>query len=367
VTAIGIGRAEFAAALEHGESGIREITGFEVPDGLPSLAAEVLNLDVTKFLRSTKNYLDRNSELSFAAFELAIRDAQLDLEKMDRRRIGFVFGTEWGNAQTLATFNNALVQKGPKFVPPVLFPHAYPNTTDSLISIEYGIKGMNTNLAGFGCSGAEAIAYGVDIVGSGRADVVIAGGADALTRELFIACATAGELSPGKSGGVEGCRPFAADRNGAVAGEGAAFVVLETAEHAAARGARKLATVTGISRMNVAELADVNPAVCAIMSSASGSVDGDAREESEITAAFGNRLPVTAIKSLCGDAFGASGAINIAAAVVAIENNFIPAIRGAQANQRISLVAERRSLSAGTVIAGSIDRAGHGVHLALTK
>jgi len=345
VTAIGIGREAFEAALRRGDGGIAEVTGFEVADDGPLLVAEVMDLDIKQYLRSTKAYLDRNSELAFAACELAIRDAGLLLDGIDHERFGLCVGTEWGNLHTVAAFRDSLVTKGPRLVPPFLFPHAYPNTTNSLLSIEYDVQGFNFNFAGSGCSGAEAVAYAFEAVASGRAEVMVAGGVDALCAELFAAYAGAGELSPlqgqedGKLG-AEGCRPFDPQRNGIVLGEGAAFFVLEAQEHAVARGARPLAWLLAASRAGdsgramravLDALPDRAPPVAAF-ASANGSVREDGHEAAALLAVFdGATPPVTAVKSLCGETLAAAGPISLAAAIAALAHEEVPATGGTKA------------------------------------
>lgn len=338
VTPVGIGRGTLDAALQQGACGIDEVTAFDVPEGGPTLAAEVVDLDVEEYLRSTKNYLDRNSELAFAACELAIRDSGLALEETDHERLGMCTGTEWANVQTLATFAAVLAEKGPRLAPPFLFPHLYPSTTSSLLSIEYGVRGANRNLAGFRTSGAEAIASAVDLILEERADVVLAGAADGLSEVLFRGLAERGELTSGASGD-QGCRPFATDRNGTVPGEAAVFFVLESEAHVAARGGRPRAWIARAAQAGssadaladaLARLPD-GAAPAAIFTCANGSTAGDERIAGELAAAFGGSTPpVTCLKSVCGETMAASAAIDLAAAVWTMNSGTIPATLGSR-------------------------------------
>jgi len=356
VTAIGVGRKAFEKAVRAGECGIAEITGFEVADEGPLLAAEVVDLDVRQYLHSTKSYLDRNTELALVACELAVHDAGLQLEKLERHRLGLCLGTEWANFHTLAAFHHVLAQKGPRLVPPFLFPHTYPNTTNSILSIEYGIQGLNLNFNGFHTSGAEAIAYAYEAILAGRADIVIAGGAEALCKELFDVYAASGLLSPREKAQpvqgtapnntmalshdntlAEGCRPFAPDRNGFVLGEGAALFVLESEASVRKRGALPLAWLAGAFRAGT-DLAALRAALGllpretrpqAIFAAAAGSIAGDECEAKALLNVFaGHTPPVTAVKSFCGETLAAAGPIALAAAVATLAHGQVPPTHG---------------------------------------
>ena len=325
VCAIGTGREEFAAALAAGESGIDEISRFDV-SGLPSsLGAEVIDLNMEDYLRSRKNYLDRNSELAFAACELAIRDAGVDIDAIDRQRVGLCMGTQWGNMATLSAFVGALREKGPRFAPPFIFPHAYPNTTSSLLSIEYGIQGYNENFADGAVSGAHGVAAAVRAIRSGWADCVLTGGVDGMVYEIYAGAALTGHLSPGKGNGEEGCRPFSPDGNGAVIGEAGAFLVVESDESCSARGGKVLAEISGEglagSIVESIEIALKNAGakaneIIGIFASANGSPDIDQAEAGALRGIFADLMPpLFALKGLAGECMGAFGPLNIIAAV----------------------------------------------------
>jgi len=373
VTPVGIGRGSFDASLQQGACGIDEVTAFEVPEGGPTLAAEVVDLDVEEYLRSTKNYLDRNSELAFAACELAIRDSGLILDEADLDRLGICTGTEWGNVQTLATFAAVLAEKGPRLAPPFLFPHLYPSTTNSLLSIEYGVRGANRNLAGFRTSGAEAIASAVDLILDGRADAVFAGAADGLSEMLFRGFAERGDLTSG-AGGDQACMPFGTDRNGTVPGEAAVFFVLESQAHVAARGARPRAwlaraTQAGDSAGALAAAAARLPdgaAPAAVFTCANGSVAWDERLAGELAAAFaGSMPPVTCLKSVCGETLAASAAIDLAGAAWTMKSGVIPATLGPRdcAFPGLDLCLELRQRRTGAALVHCADPTGQAVVL----
>ena len=369
VTPVGIGRQALDGALERGAGGIDELTAFEAPEEGPTLAAEVVDLDIEEYLRSTKNYLDRNSELAFAACELAIRDSGPVLAETEPDRLGMCTGTEWGNVETLAGYAVILAEKGPRLAPPFLFPHLYPSTTNSLLSIEYGVQGANRNLAGFRTSGAEAIAAAVDLILDGRADAVLAGAADGLSEALFRASAERGELTSG-----EGCRPLATDRNGAVPGEGAVFFVLESEAHIAARDGRVRAWLARAAQAGnsaaaltaaFAHLPD-GAAPAAVFTCASGSVAWDERLAAELAAAFGRSPPpITCLKSVCGETMAASAAVDLAAAVWTLGSGVIPATLGSRdcAFPGLDLCLDPRRRGPGAALVHCADPSGQAVVL----
>jgi 3-oxoacyl-[acyl-carrier-protein] synthase II len=315
VTAIGIGFADFSTALAAGRSGIGEVTGFDVEHCRCKLAAEIIEFGVKKFLASEKGYLDRNSALAFAATRLCLDDASFSVTPQQAQRIGLCFGTCFGNIETARAFHQKMVEKGPKLAPPFIFPHTYNNTTASLLAIEYGIKGPHANFSSGAAAGAEAIAYAVEDLRAGRADVILAGGAEALSQPAFAALDAAGKLRAEPSGA------------GFVLGEGACMLVLETEEHARGRGARIRARVAGVGVAGEASAAlraalrdaDVGPdAIRLVVSSANGSADTDAAESRALSEVLGRKdVTIVKVKSLLGDTIAASGPLGLAAALAA--------------------------------------------------
>jgi len=224
VSAIGVGRDKFAAALKARRCGISEVTGFDAEGCRCLLAAEVVDFDVEAFLESRKNYLDRNTELAFGAARLALDDSRLRISEENAERIGLSIGTAFGNVESVLTFHRQLVEKGARLVSPFIFPHTYNNTTASLLAIEYNLKGVHANFSSGSAAGAEAIAYAYENIKVGRADAILAGGVEALTEPVFRFLDSQSLPNP--------------------SGEGAGMVVLESAEYARRRGAPGGTTLT---------------------------------------------------------------------------------------------------------------------------
>lgn len=205
VSAIGIGREEFAAALAAGESGVI---------GDPPVA-RVEEFRIEDYLTSQKTYLDRCSEFTLAACALALKDAGLDVAGQPHWRAGLSLGTAYGCLDTLQRFTATLFQKGPRLANPLLFSHAYANTPASLAAIEFNLAGYHAVFTDGPASGGMAIAAAAEALRADRADYVLAGGADALS-EPVLALPTENDAAPG---------------------EGAGVVVLETIAHAKERDA----------------------------------------------------------------------------------------------------------------------------------
>jgi len=227
VSAIGTGREMFFAALADGESGVAPLTLFDV-EGVT--AAEIADFNVEDYLETPKTYLDRSSEFAFAAASLAIEDAGLDVDNIDRPRTGLTLGSAYGSLGTMELFFRDVLDKGPKFAKPFLFPHTYPNTAISLLAIEYGLTGPHLNFAAGHVSAANAVIAGYDMIRAGQADMVLAGGYESLSEALLKAYTLADAPDPG---------------DGIAIGEGAGIVVLEELEHANAREVHIYAELAG--------------------------------------------------------------------------------------------------------------------------
>lgn len=213
VSALGIGRVAWTEGLRAGRSGIGPVSLFAT-DGL---AGEVRGFKLAEILPSMKTYNDRASEFTLAACHLALQDAGLSADGYDRWRAGIILGSTYGCLSTLYTYTAALQQKGPRFANPLLFSHTYVNTPTSLAAIEYGLGGHHGTYAGHD-AGHQALAAAREALQLGRADLLLVVGVDVLSEPLARAST-------------------APDAPAAPLGEGACALVLETAAHAAARGA----------------------------------------------------------------------------------------------------------------------------------
>ncbi|GAA2776668.1 beta-ketoacyl-[acyl-carrier-protein] synthase family protein [Streptomyces rameus] len=380
-------------ALLAGESGIR---GGVLPDhegaGLPDTVAGTMAVDPAELLLPVRaRRLDRSQQAAFVAAAEAWADA--GAPEVDPDRLASAIGTGIGGVRTLLKEDDVLEAAGTRRVSPRTVPMLMPNAAAALISIEYGARaGVYTPVSACS-SGAEAIALGARLIRAGEADVVIAGGTEAAITPITVAgFAQAQALSRHAGEPASASRPFAADRSGFVLSEGAAVVVLESAEHADARGARVHAVLAGagiaadahhitapapdgsgqISAMRKA-LAQAGLApeqISHVNAHATGTPVGDVAEARAIGEVFG-RATVTAPKAALGHLFGAAGAIEALIAVLSVEHGVIPPTRnltaaGVGPNIDLDVVAERRDVSQEAVLSNSFGFGGQNVSLVVT-
>ena len=393
VSAIGIGKEAFFAALGGGESGIDAITAFDT-EGYPShLAAEVLDFDVEEYLESQKTYLDRASELALAAVGLALEDADLDLRGDDAEREGcdLLLGSAYGSLETMALFFEDFVRKGARFVKPFLFPHTYSNTAISLAAIEYGLNGYQLNFSAGCVSASHALLEAYDRIRTGRSQRALAGGYESLNEVLFAGLSRLNLLSP-CNGGEEVCAPFDRDRNGFVLGEGSAVLVLEDLERALARKAHVYGEIKGAGAFSDSVSDGAGAAVTSAMQAAVDTLPPDDRHvdivsanangsdlldrrEARGIAAFiktsGATPLVSSIKSMVGETLGASGALQMVAAVAALENGGVPPtvnLRTPERDLGLNLLSNGTlEKSVNRVLTNAVDPGGSVVSFALEK
>ena len=230
ISAIGIGREDFTAGVCEQRDGKRppeRLTDHSLP-----LLAECLDFVVEDYLESQKTYLDRCSELTLAACSLAWADAGLDWRALDHPRVGLCLGTAYGCLDSLANMTQRVQSKGVRFGSPVIFTHSFANSPTSLAAIEHDMQGPTSTFCVGDVSVGSAFDYACRIIADGRAEVVLAGGVDALSLPLL---------------GYLGLEAPAY-----TPGEGACLFVLESLEHAEARGAAPLARVTDVSLQGAA-------------------------------------------------------------------------------------------------------------------
>ena len=350
---LGIGIEETAAALCEGDSALQPCSRFAPPPGCSPLCGEVPAFRAGEFLATPKAYLDRNSELLLAATGMALRNAGIDTASLAPERSGILAGTAWAGQDTMAAFFADYEQKGPRLVKPFLFPHTYFNTAISLAAMEWSLRGVHQSFASGRIAAGQAIAEACDLLADNEADVILAGGCEALGPALFRLLAAQGVLKPADNAAAPGLVP----------GEAGAMLVLERRNHATARGAKVLGTILGCglsgcgvspkppscvaARVSHAAAADTaaatvcggsgDPALPAgtadavasalrqagitasdltlVVSSANGQASVDAAE-----AAVVGKCPVLSPATLCGDTQGACAALHLALAVLQAAN-----------------------------------------------
>jgi 3-oxoacyl-[acyl-carrier-protein] synthase II len=242
------GRDALAGALALNRSGIGPVRGFDVATFTSRLAAEVDDATLASLIdRDAARRLSRICRLALAACVLAVRDAGAP----NGPGLGIVVGTEYGDFTSSREFAHGFLTRGPGGLSPMIFPNTVMNTMASITAIAIGAKAPSVTVNQSTLAGDLAVARGARLVADGRAAAVVAGGVDELFQEVYQRLAEMGALSPMRSRAPEGCRPFAADHNGPVLGEGATFLVLEERQTARARGARVMAEIEEVAWGNV--------------------------------------------------------------------------------------------------------------------
>lgn len=229
ISAIGIGRADFADGLAEGRQGIREVQSFNPEAYGFTQAAECLDFALEDYLDSEKTYLDRCSTFTLAACKLALEDAGLEPGSVSSERVGLILGTGYGPLDTMWAHTARVQKSGVRRASSVLFLHSFVNTPISLASIEFDIRGPVACFCSGLASSAAALQFAADLIADGHADLVLAGGVDALSETLYAALDEEGRLG-----------------QGFIPGEGAALLALQPADGALARNAVALAEIRSV-------------------------------------------------------------------------------------------------------------------------
>lgn len=314
--------------------------------------------------------LDRTGRLAAVAAELALADSGWSAERRREHELGVILGTMFCSVRTIGEFDRRAQQAGPEYASPLDFSNTVLNAAAGQIAIWHDLRGVNSTIATGAASGLDAIGYAAQLIQTGRAATLLAGGAEEVCFESFYGFLRANLLCLAARRGR--AAPFDARRSGCALGEGAAFVVLESEETASRRGARIVGRIDGFGagydpRQDLehrreryaladaigAALADAGvPAstIGAVSASANGDPILDAREASAIGVAIGSRTPVTAVKAGIGETLGASGALQVIMMLESLRTGRLPGIAGLEepdASIDLDLVVERpRSLRA---------------------
>lgn len=334
-------------AMLAGRSGVKALTE-EWAEQLPVRIAAPVAVDPSEVLdRVRLRRLDRSEALALIAAAEAWQDAGLAEAGVDTERLAVVVGSGIGGAQTLLAQDDILEASGPRRVSPHTVPMLMPNGPAAFVGLEYGAKAGVHAPTSACATGAEAIAWGLDIIRSGRADVVIAGGTEAVIHPLPIAgFASMRAMSTRNDDPERASRPWDKGRDGFVLGEGAAVVVLESAEHAKARGARVHAILAGAGmtsdgydivqphpesegggRAMLAALRNADLAAADIThvnAHATSTPVGDMAEIAGVRRIIGDHPVLTATKSMSGHLLGAAGALESIATILAVRESVVP-------------------------------------------
>ena len=247
VTPIGTGKDKFWENIKNGICGIDKITRFDSSSFQTQIAGEVKDFNPEDYINKKElKRMDRFSHFAIASASLAVKDANLDIDLLDREKVGVIIGSGIGGVETIEEQHKILLEKGNKRVSPFFVPMMISNMAAGQVSIMLGAKGPNTNVSTACASGSHAIGDAFKIVQRGDATIMVAGGSEAgITPLSFAGFCNMKAMSTRNDSPETASRPFDKDRDGFVMGEGAGIVILEELEHALKRGAKIYAEVVG--------------------------------------------------------------------------------------------------------------------------
>jgi 3-oxoacyl-[acyl-carrier-protein] synthase II len=334
-----------------GRSGIGPVTRFDASRHAARIAGQLPGEpDLGELSPREARRLDPFAAYALAAARAALADASWAAEAVDLDRVGVAVGTGIGGLQTISEYDRILVERGPRRITPFLIPMVIGNIASGLISMHHGLRGPNLCHVSACATASHGIGEAARMIERGDADAMLAGGSEAPLTDLGVAgFAAMKALSTRNDEPERASRPFDRGRDGFVMGEGAGVLVLESLDHARARGARIRAEVAGYGasadashltlpdaegdgarRCMQAALADAGLApdeVDYVNAHATSTPSGDPVEASALRSVFGeytDALPVSATKSMTGHLLGAAGAVETILCVRALETGLIP-------------------------------------------
>jgi len=346
----GIGKEAFSSALFKGVSGIKPISLFDSAPFKVKSAGEISDFSAEEFLGAKGlRTLDRSTKLAASGAKLALDDAGLAITEENSRLTGVVMGTTLGSLRSICDFDREAMLEGPHYVNPALFPNTVINSPASQVSIKLNIKGFNATISTGFCAGIDAVGYALDFLRLGRVRTVLAGAVEELCLQTFLGFYKTGCLAGLEAGKLEISCPFDKRRNGVIFGEGSSVLVLEDLEYALSRKARIYCELCAFGssfdayaineynaqgeglrramRMAIEE-AGLSPAqVDYICAAANSGIQADKIESWAIRGVFGDcadKVYTSSVKSMLGECYSASGSLQLAAGVCAIEQQMIP-------------------------------------------
>jgi len=351
VTPLGCNAATTWEALIAGTSGVAQISLFDASEQDVTIAAEVKGFDPGVAMdRKEARHADRFVQFAIVAGLEALEGAHLRIDDANRDRIGVVIGSGIGGLTTISEQFDTLRERGPRRVSPFLVPMMLPDMASGRVSIATGARGPNPCIVSACSSGADSIGYAAELIRRGDAIAMLAGGAEAPITPIGIAgFASERALSARNNDPTRASRPFDAERDGFVIGEGAAVLLLESLDYAQARGATILAELCGYGATadayHVTQLPDDAEGAVRAMQLAlrQAGIEGDRVdyinahgtstpmndrcETAAIKTVFSRRaydLPISSIKSMTGHLLGAGGALEACVSVQVIQHGVIP-------------------------------------------
>ena len=352
ITPIGNNCSDFWASIKAGKCGIDKVTAFDVENFKCQIAGEVKDFNPEEYIdKKEARKMDRYTQFAVIAADEAVKNSGLNMEEEDKWRIGVITGSGIGGMETLENQCQTLREKGPGRVSPFFVPMMISNMAAAQIAIKYGARGANENVVAACASGTNAIGNAFNIIRRGECDAIIAGGAEAsITPLAFAGFCSMKAMSTNNENPKESSRPFDAERDGFVMGEGAGFMVLEEYEHAKKRGANIICEVVGYGITNDAyhmtspipggeggakamefaiKSAGIEPSqIDYINAHGTSTKYNDSFETQAIKTVLGDHakdVMVSSTKSMTGHLLGAAGGIEAIVCALSLKDGYVPA------------------------------------------
>ena len=354
ITPVGNDVETFWNSLKNGTVGIGPITTFDTADFKAKLAAQVKDFDPKQYMdNKAARRMERFSQFAVAAAREAREDAGIDMTKEDPFRVGVSVGSGIGGLDAIERETKKMIEKGPNRINPLLVPLMISNMAAGNIGIQFGLKGKNINVVTACATGTHSIGEAFRSIQYGEADVMVAGGSEASITPIGIAGFAALTALSTSEDPMRASIPFDKERNGFVMGEGAGIVVLESLEHAQARGAKIYAELGGYGatcdayhitspaedgsgaakamEVAVADAGLTMEDVDYVNAHGTGTHHNDLFETRAIKLAFGDharKLKINSTKSMVGHLLGAAGGVEFIDCVKSIQEGFVHVTAG---------------------------------------
>lgn len=351
IASLGHNVNDFWAGILAGKCGIDRVTLFDAKDYSCQIGAEVRGWDATQHMDPKEvRRNDRYTHFGFCAAKQAIADAKLDMTKEDADRVGVIIGSGIGGMLTIENQHKVLMERGPRKVSPFMIPALISNMCGGLVAIELGARGPNFGVVSACSTATHAIGESLRMIRTGEADVMVCGGAEAaITPLAYAGFCSMKAMSTCNDAPQKSSRPFDLNRDGFIMGEGSAILVIESLEHALARGAHIYAELAGyaatcdayhitspdpdgkglsLSMTRALSDARLRPAdIDYINAHGTSTPYNDKFETIAIKKVFGDharKVHISSTKSMTGHLLGAAGSIEAVISVKAIETGEIP-------------------------------------------
>lgn len=390
VSSIGVGKDAVLDSLKNGRSGIVSEPYF-IKMGMRSQVAGLVDLDLQEVIdRRDLRFMGEAAAYSYVAMKEAIEHAGLEQSDVSNERTGLIVGSGGGSTKTTVGSADILREKGVKRIGPYAVTKTMSSTTSACLATPFKIKGVSYSVSSACATSAHCIEVACDEIALGRHDIIFAGGGEAADWTIASLFDAMGALSTGYNDTPQkASRPYDADRDGFVIGAGGGIVVIESEEHAKARGANIIAEVVGYGassdgadmvapsgegavRCMRQALRDIDGPIDYINTHGTSTVLGDNKELEAIREVFGDKCPpISSTKSMTGHALGAAGVNEAIYCLLMMQNNFIaPSINVDRLDDiaaNFDIVTSKRDVELNTVLSNSFGFGGTNASLILRR